>query len=410
MWDLSLGRFRVRWWLEGALAAALGLAIVTVPVLLLWTVTPYPGIGPGVALRTAADLWLLGHGVELVRTDTLSGVPAPVGLTPLLLAVLPAALLYRAARGTGPAAALSILAGYLVVAAGAAAVGTAPYVSAARLPLFAGAVTLVVALAAGDGRVGAAGRAAFAGAVACCGVGALLAAGALLSHAGVAQEVFAALTDEWSGRIGLLLLAGALAPNAAVWAASYGLGPGFTLGADSLVGPLVVRGEPALPEFPLLAMAPAGPLDAPWAWAVVALVPAAVVLVVAWFVAHAAVPVRDSRAMADGWWATAGTALLAALGAGLVMGGLAALAGGPLGTAAMAEFGPVPYLVAGAAAAWTAALATPVALTLRAWRLRGARKSREQRILEELRLTPVRRSTGGAGWVAGSRRMPGTGR
>ncbi|TDC26739.1 hypothetical protein E1265_03435 [Streptomyces sp. 8K308] len=401
--------FRNRWWLEGALAAALGLGIVTVPVLMLWTISPYSGTGPGAALRTAADLWLLGHGVELLRTDTLSGVPAPVGLTPLLLAALPAALLCRAAKGTGPAAALSILGGYLVVAAGAAAVGTAPLVSVGRLPLFVGAVTLVAALAAGDGRVGAAGRAALAGAVACCGVGALLAAGALLIHAGVAQEVFAALTDEWSGRIGLLLVVGTLAPNAAVWAASYGLGPGFTLGADSLVGPLVVRGEPALPDFPLLAMAPGGPLEAPWAWALVAPVPAAVVLVVAWFVAHAAVPVRDSRAMADGWWATAGTALLAALCAGLAMGGLAALAGGPLGTAAMAEFGPDPYLVAGATVAWTAALATPLALTLRAWRLRGARRPREQRILEELRLTPAHRSTGGAGWAADSRRTRGTG-
>ncbi|MGH1555121.1 cell division protein PerM [Streptomyces sp. L7] len=46
----------------------------------------------------AAALWLLAHGVELVRTDTLSGIPAPVGVTPLLLLVLPVWLLHRAAR------------------------------------------------------------------------------------------------------------------------------------------------------------------------------------------------------------------------------------------------------------------------------------------------------------------------
>ncbi|MDG4865370.1 DUF6350 family protein, partial [Streptomyces sp. T-3] len=60
--------------------------------------SPYPDSGPGGALHIAAGLWLLAHGTELIRTDTLSGIPAPVGLTPLLLLALPGFLLHRAAR------------------------------------------------------------------------------------------------------------------------------------------------------------------------------------------------------------------------------------------------------------------------------------------------------------------------
>lgn len=90
----------------GAVAAGLGLAAFAVPVMLLWITSPYPDSGPGGALHVAAALWLLAHGAELVRTDTLAGVPAPVGVPPLLLLVLPVWLLHRAGRdatdgGTG---------------------------------------------------------------------------------------------------------------------------------------------------------------------------------------------------------------------------------------------------------------------------------------------------------------------
>ncbi|WP_258039623.1 DUF6350 family protein, partial [Streptomyces sp. SM1] len=84
--------------LGGALAAGLGLAVFTVLVMLLWVSSPYPDSGPGGALHTAAALWLLAHGAELVRVDTLSGAPAPLGLPPLLLLTLPVWLLHRAAR------------------------------------------------------------------------------------------------------------------------------------------------------------------------------------------------------------------------------------------------------------------------------------------------------------------------
>lgn len=63
---------------------------------------------------------------------------------------------------------------------------------------------------------------------------------------------------------------------------------------------------------------------------------------------------------------------------GLLLGGLAEAAGGPLGVAALARFGPVGWQVGGVAAGWTVGLGVPVALGVRAWRLRGseARKKR----------------------------------
>ncbi|WP_425385432.1 DUF6350 family protein [Streptomyces himastatinicus] len=48
-----------------------------------------PTSSPDGALHVAADLWLLGHGADLVRSETLTGHPAPVGLTPLLISALP---------------------------------------------------------------------------------------------------------------------------------------------------------------------------------------------------------------------------------------------------------------------------------------------------------------------------------
>ncbi|MGW5129756.1 cell division protein PerM [Streptomyces sp. NPDC004135] len=84
--------------LGGAVAAGLGLASFAVLVTLLWISSPYPDSGPGGALHIAAALWLLAHGAELVRVDTLTGGATPMGVPPLLLLAVPVYLLHRAAR------------------------------------------------------------------------------------------------------------------------------------------------------------------------------------------------------------------------------------------------------------------------------------------------------------------------
>ncbi|MGW4037525.1 cell division protein PerM [Streptomyces sp. NPDC004778] len=407
---------------KGVVAAGLGLGSLTVLVMVVWISSPYPDSGPGGALRAAAGVWLLAHGAGLVRPDTLSGVPAPVGLVPLLLVMGPVWLAHRAARdaaesqedlGEGPregvrdgaagpsraGAFCAVTAGYLLVVAGAAAYARGG-------PLYADPdtlafpVALVVAGAAAAGvwtaagrpfgpapswsplavqeavartlfrrRAEAAFRSAAAGLTMLLGGGALLVAVALGRNAGAAQDAFLGLAGDWSGRIAVLLLAAALVPNAALWGAAYGLGPGFSLGTGATATPLGLDGTPALPRFPLLAAVPDQGAGALPNWASLA-VPVAAALAVAWFAARRAAPADVPPARAWSPRETVLVTLLAALGCGAGTALLTAVAGGPIGTGALSQFGPVWWLTGPAALVWTAVIGLPAALLMRLWRLR----------------------------------------
>ncbi len=393
----------------GALAAGLGLGACAALVMVLWVSSPYPDSGPGGALHVAAALWLLAHGVELVRAETLSGAPQPVGLTPLLLLALPVWLVYRAARdatdtsdepdGPPPVPASTawtgVVLGYLGVGAAAAlyASGGEPrpewlWVTVC-LPLLVGGAA-GVGVWAGSGRPhpsvssrlphwvrvdapGTAARAAGAATAVLTGGGALLLGASLIWHGDSARLAFTQLTEGWTGRLTVLLLAVTLVPNAALWSASYALGPGFALGAGHMVHPLASDPAPLLPPFPLLAAVPdAGPgTSLNWA---VALVPVAAGVTAGWFVAAAAV--RRARPWLH-WSAgrSVGVLALAALLCALALTLLAALSGGPLGTATLSHFGPLAWQTGPAAAFWLLLLGTPVTLTTRAWRLHGLRRA-----------------------------------
>ncbi|MCF1648235.1 cell division protein PerM, partial [Streptomyces indiaensis] len=330
--------------LAGAFAAGLGLASFAVLVTLLWISSPYPDSGPGGAMHVAAALWLLAHGAELVRTDTLSGVPAPLGVPPLLLLALPVWLLHRAARDategggdrdddggeedTGTAASpflvpartawTGLVVGYLAVAAPAALYAAGGVLrpswvwTGLCVPVIA-----VVAAGAGvwsaygrpgrplrrllgvlpkgvrplvlgpDGRPGVAARAAAAGTTVLLGGGALLVAVSLVGHGGAARAAWLGLTEGWSGRFTVLLLCVALVPNAAVWGAAYALGPGFALGAGHAVNPLSSAPAPLLPPFPLLAAVPDAGQGTPMHWAT-GVVPLAAGVMVGWTVVKGA--------------------------------------------------------------------------------------------------------------------------
>ncbi|MFE3150728.1 DUF6350 family protein [Streptomyces sp. NPDC059218] len=396
--------------LRGAVAAGLGVGSIAVLVLALWISSPTSDSSPGGALHAAAGLWLLAHGAELIRADTLSGVPAPVGLVPLLLAVVPVWLVHRAARDVlvpeegrpVPSAAgafAMVVTGYLLVGAAVAYYGRGGPLSADPLSLLfpaalvvAGAaaagvwtaagrpvgpppswapVSLHEALARGRFRehTGTACRTAAAAVAVLLGGGALLVAVALMWHAHPAQESFGRLAGDWAGRVSVFLLALVLVPNAAVWGAAYGLGPGFALGTASTVTPLAFSGRPALPGFPLLAAMPAEGPGTVLNWSATA-VPVAAGVTVAWFTVRRAAPPGAAREDAWSPRETALAAALAAVGCGAGTAVLAAAAGGALGTRALAEFGPVWWLTGAAALAWTALLGVPGALLLRAWRLR----------------------------------------
>ncbi|MFE0451389.1 DUF6350 family protein [Streptomyces sp. NPDC058914] len=413
--SLLLGRMRDRSpglgasLLSGVLAAGLGLASFAVLVIVLWISSPYPDSGPGGALHVAAAMWLLAHGAELVRVDTLSGVPAPVGVTPLLLLALPVWLVHRAARDAvyggveedvpvdAPlvgvrTAWVGVVLGYLAVGAGAAvyaaggalrpswewtvlclptvavgAAGVGVWTAYGRPRGPSGGVLLVLprwarrlVLAVQEREwAGVGARAAVAGAAVLVGGGALLVAVSSVWHVGAARGAFVQLTEGWSGRFAVLLLCLALVPNAAVWGAAYAVGPGFVLGAGHAVRPLLSDPAPTLPPFPLLAAVPEAGGGGPWYWAAVGVVPVVAAATVGVFVARAAA--GRSR-----WWAV-GVVLLAAVGSGGLMGVLGALAGGPLGVAVLSRFGPVGWQLGAAVALWVAGVGVPVVLGVRAW-------------------------------------------
>ncbi|WP_159046019.1 DUF6350 family protein [Streptomyces sp. WM6372] len=427
--------------LGGAVAAGLGLGFLAVLVIVLWISSPYPDSGPGGALHLAAGLWLLAHGTELVRYETLSGVPAPVGVTPLLLVALPALLMRRAARlgsasgdgrdggdgGDGdevlPASAVfsAVTCGYLCVGSLATVYAAAgpmpadPLSAALHVPLVAVLaaaggvwaakgrpvgplphwVPAAVRRAAARPRYPVALRAGAAGALVLLGGGALLVGASLAWHAAEVQASFLALTGVWSGRFAVLLLALALLPNAVVWGAAYALGPGFALGAGATATPLGFAGSPALPRFPLLAaLPPEGP--GTLLTCASAGVPLLAGLAVGWFA------VRRAREVS--YKETALTAALGALVCGLLLAGLAAASSGPLGSRGLASFGPVWWTTGAAAFAWTLLLAVPVAVSVHSWRTRPARQAEALALdaedewhdsgVRELRWEALRRAAG----------------
>ncbi|MFD3543854.1 DUF6350 family protein [Streptomyces sp. NPDC058662] len=386
----------------GAVAAGLGLGFLAVLVIVLWISSPYPDSGPGGALHLAAGLWLLAHGTELVRYETLSGVPAPVGVTPLLLVALPVLLMRRAARlGSAcdeedeaalPAAAVfsAVLCGYLAVAALVTVYAAGGPMPADPLSA-AWHVPMVAVLAAAGGVWAARGRplgplpdrvpagvrravtrpryalalrAGAGGTLVLLGGGVLLVGASLAWHGAEVQGSFLELTGVWSGRFAVLLLALTLVPNAMVWGAAYALGPGFDLGTGASATPFGFAGSPALPRFPLLAALPPEGPGTPLTWATAG-VPLVAGLLVGWFA------VRRPREVSYG--ETALTAALGALVCGLAMTGLAAAASGPLGSGALADFGPVWWATGAAAFGWTVVPAVPLAVTVQAWRNRPAR-------------------------------------
>jgi hypothetical protein len=452
----------------GVVAAALGLGAVTVAVLLLWIPSPYPDSGLSGALHAAASLWLLAHGAELVRTGTLSGAAAPLGVTPLMLSALPLWLLYRTARhavesheedlteagrdpaGPPPAGPTIgwLSAGYLLVGmvvvsyASGGPLRVDPLSVVLHLPLVTvAAVSYGFWAAAGRPReplVGVARQAvdripdaawslplqrcravltrhrvvtairgATVGTAVLVGGGALLVALSLAWHALTSGQAFQGLPRTWPGRFAVLLLAFALVPNAAVWAAAYTLGAGFTLGAGSVVSPLGTSAHPELPHFPLLAAVPEAGPGGPPTWAVGAL-PTAAGITVGWFIARAAVPrpapgLRRVRGRRD----TALTAALASAACGVAMALLAGFAGGPLGSHALDDFGPSWWLTGGATFCWTALAALPTALIVRWGR---KRRPRRRAVVPGVRRRRAARSRTPAGAAPRQSRAPSRGR
>ena len=334
-----------------ALAAA-GSALVALWVVALAGWYSSDGGGHGsttAALRVGTDAWLLAHGSGLAtRGATVTAVP--LGLT-----LLCAFVCSRCARWAGRAEvddlrgaghSVVVFSGvYAVTAMAAALVAAVPGASPGALRAFGGAL-LLAGVAGGVGLVAGAGlrhrvrswlpvtlrSAAYAGActvLATCAGAATVVLASLAWHGAAAARVAERLDGGFSGIVFTVLVSVLLLPNAVALTCSWLLGPGFAVGAGTVVSPSAVVLGP-VPAVPLLAALPGSGTPSPW-FAAVLLVPLLAGGWGAW---------RAGRRLPTGSWVQGALRGLAggALAA-LLLTILTALAGGAVGPGRMAQVG-----------------------------------------------------------------------
>ncbi|MFB6609932.1 DUF6350 family protein [Agromyces sp. NPDC056379] len=377
--------------LEASVAALIGLGIALVPLMLLWAVHFGLAVDVTLFLRAAADVWLLGHGVDLVLqldpvTAEQTGLPGAGDPFPITIALLGFALISvafarrigrrSAAEGhsfTGGIAAVSVYAVVGFVLASLAGIDGArsSLWQAALLPAFVMAVGVVIGAvveslrddpmtdAAGGFvrrrvaelppvlvdtarivvRIGA--GAAF-GLLAVAGV--LVAALIAVDYATIAG-LYQSLGSGIDGGIALTVAELSLIPNLVIWGAAWLLGPGFAIGSGSSVAPTGTLLGP-VPGIPLLGALPneTHPFGAIWL-----VVPVLLGFLGAWLVGTAWSTRGGRDDVRTAWWFPALIGVGSGAVAGLVLGLLSWWSGGAVGPGRLAEVGPDPWAVAGVA-------------------------------------------------------------
>jgi hypothetical protein len=338
-------------------AAALGLAVLVTLTLIGWITAPHVGLGGGLVntLRSAGLLWLVAHDVAV----TVHGV-GRIGLLPLGLVLLPAALLERAGRwmtNEGHVkslpqvvpASVSVALPYAIFS-GAVALASGTPLAKPSLWEAAGMGFLIALLAAAFGaarglapwrhlarRVPARPRSVVLGTAVALAVlvvcGAVLVAASLVVHTGAYKTAMDKLDPGAGGSVLLVLASVCYLPNAVIWAVAYLLGPGFAVGLGTAVTP-AGSALGAIPAFPELAALPTDPHAAFPAWLgffVLALPYLAGVVAGVTVVRIAPTPSLEAAPL----WGLLTGALAAA-----VVGLAARLSGGPLGAGRLAWVGP----------------------------------------------------------------------
>jgi Family of unknown function (DUF6350) len=368
-------------------AAAAGLAVLTMLVLVGWIAAPHAGLGLTSVLRTAALLWLIGHHVGFALHGT-----GRIGMLPLGLVLLPGALLWRAGRWVVRAggvvrlrhvgyAALTMAVPYALLA-GVLAMASRSAQTASSVPQAVVCGFLLALVAGGLGGARALApwaqltrllpdrpRSVIIGIVGALAV--LAACGAVLAGASLAVHIdeYATLSRSLEpGAIGSLLLLVtqiAYVPNAIIWAIAFTLGPGFAFGTGTMVAPTgAALGH--LPAFPLLAALPQGMRSGtpPWLTVVVLALPYVAGCVAGLLLVRAAP--TPALEVAPLWGLACGAAT------GGVLGVLAAFSGGPLGDGRLAAVGPSGWQV-GAVAALEIGIASAVTAGIANWLRLGGR-------------------------------------
>ncbi len=398
-------------WLTALFAAAEALLVlvigVGIPVLgatLVWAVQFGFGADWTVVWRVAADVWLLGHGVDitftldpgLVAALNLPGAELPVTVTVALLgfALLTLLLAVRAGRRileAGHPITGAITAG-IVFAGGSAAVVLLSLFDAARASIVQGVIfpTLTFGFGLVFGMVSAAlrvsreegrqrrftravrrlvdlvperGAVGIDGAVR-GGLGAvagLIAVAAVVTALALAvsfTKLIALYETLHTGVLGgstLTVAQFAVLPNAVIWTAAWLIGPGYAVGTGSSVSLFGTSLGP-IPPIPMLGAIPPDALPGAWFGLLAPLV--------AGFVAGMLMH-RRIRGRLQDWWVV-GVGVGAGVVGGIAMGLLATWSGGAAGPGRLVDLGPNGTLV-GVWAGIEFAVAIVVGCLIDAW-------------------------------------------
>lgn len=389
--------------LESLLVVGIGVGIPVVALTFLWAFQYGLQVDWLVFWRAGADIWLVGHGVDLTLTlgrsaaeaTGIAGAAAPivVSIAALGFAVTTVLLGARSGRriaetrhralGTVVAIlAFAVFSGLVEVSSRQAQAVSAP-VQAVILPTVVFGVPLLIAaevnrrrrdadpdpvtalILRGVGRLPevarsvsiAAVRAGLSVAAVVFAVAGLAVGLLLLTHYAAIITLYEGAHAGGLGGLALTLGQIALIPNAIGWAASWFVGPGFALGAGSSVSPLGTVIGP-MPAIPFLGALPTSDLTFGF---VGILVP-----VVASFVIVSLFRPRLERLLGRGETLVVRIVAGAATGlvAGVVIGVAAGVSAGSAGPGRLTEVGP-DGLVVGAFAALEVAVPAVLALVVR---------------------------------------------
>jgi hypothetical protein len=204
------------------------------------------------------------------------------------------------------------------------------------------------------------------------GAGAAVTGLAVALHGGDANAILAGYRTDVAGQGGVTLVTLALAPNMAIWAAAYLLGPGFTFGPAGVVrASFVGLDDMRLPALPVFAAMPESALQG-IANAVLGL-PLLAGVAAGWLLTRRRLRPRDGVVPEVRWGHLLTGSVLAGPVAGALLG-LAALASSGQLTSAIGQVGPTATSVALVGAGVTALGCTFGALATRPFYAGGRRR------------------------------------
>ncbi len=366
--------------LDAIIQAAVGLAVVAAALTVLWAVGLGGAADWSILWPAIAAVWQLGHLVPLdvqlpLELLTATGLPSAaagftLSLAPLGFAVFAVTFGIRSGARAVRAGAWPVAVGSAAVVSTAIAAGVAttsrlelveaPLWLAILLPaaIYTGAVlvgAVVVAWRDGDEGIvdllhdrvddasdiasdviAVVGRGAAVVVTGVVGFAALGVVLALVLRGGQVMALFQASNVDAVGAVVLGLAQVAYLPTLIVWALSWIAGPGFAVGAGTVVGPAGTD-LGVVPAIPVLGALPE--LSNPW-FLLVALIPVAAGAFAGWMARSHLVHIVDGphEPVLPRVVAAVGIAVLSSL----IVAGLVVAASGSMGPGALSAVGPNP--------------------------------------------------------------------